>query len=441
LKRLSVWAPWLAALAGIAFTLLAFWPGYLSWDSAYQWWQARGAPLDPVHPPVMVRIWMLSRALLPDPGGMLLLQCLVWWSALGLFAQALGGPAFKRVAIVLVLGLWPPLLGLLPHLWKDVWMSCGFALAVALLAMDLRSPHRGWRLSALLALTLACAFRLNALSAALPLLVWIAWREASLGTGMRLLCLLVSLVAVQTGSALINHVPEERQSPGWTMVALWDVAAVSIAENRLLFPPGWTSPDLSVADLRRDFVPYVNVPSFESGQLRLNPDFVHTKQEYDQLLRAWAALPFSHTRAWWWHRVELSSYLFGLRPAQLPDYLVLQPGVVAYADNPKVQRNDGPLHRWLQPRLYRLIDTPVFAPWLYLLLSLLLLAWQMLRRAFSGAQGLAVAVTASSLCLALPLTVLAPSSDFRYLGWSVLATLMALMLTLLYPRRGMTSSR
>lgn len=34
-------APWLAALAGAALSLWLFYPGYLSWDSAYQWWQVR----------------------------------------------------------------------------------------------------------------------------------------------------------------------------------------------------------------------------------------------------------------------------------------------------------------------------------------------------------------------------------------------------------------
>ena len=428
MKRLSAWAPWIAALLGLAITLPAFWPGYLSWDSSYQWWQARGAPLDPGHPPVMVHVWKQARQWLPDPGGMLLLQALLWWSALALFAQAMGGHAIKRTLIVLAVGLWPPLLGLLPHLWKDVWMMGGFALAVALLAQDTGSPHRGWRLSALLALFVACAFRLNALPAALPLLAWIAWRETTLRTGLRVLLLIVLVIATQSFSAWANQVPEDRRTPSWPILALWDVAAVSIAEDQLLFPTGWTAPGTTVADLRRDFTPYVNVPSFASGQLRPNPDFAHTPKEFDQLLETWVSLPFVHPKAWWTHRMTVSSYLFGLHPGLLPDYLVLQPGVVPYEDNPALTRNDGPLNRWLQPRLERLIDTPVFAPWVYLLLSLAILAWTILRRSFTGHRGLAATVAASSFGLAFPLAVLSPSSDFRYMGWCVLAALLALLL-------------
>lgn len=413
-------APWLAALAGLCFVLLAFWPGYLSWDSAYQWWQARTGELDPTHPPVMVRIWQLSRAILPDPGGMLLLPLLLWWSALALFADALGGSTFRRTATVLLLGLWPPLLALQPHLWKDVWMTALFALAVACLAQDLREEHRGWRLGALVALLFACAFRFNALPAALPLLAWIAWREWP-GRRLRVAgATLVMALGVQLGAGVLNHVPGSRDMPVWPSVAMWDIAAVSIAEDRLLFPPDWVTPDLTVADLRRDFQPYVNVPSFHSGQLRLNYYYDYTPEQFAELRTAWLALPRDHAMAYAMHRARLSSYLLGFRQATHPDSLVLHPGVVAYKDNPIMARNDGALNRWLQPVLDGLVDTPLFAPWPYLLGSLGVLSLA-LRRTRTSHRALAGTVGASSLMLALPLVVLSPSSDFRYLAWCVLA--------------------
>ena len=153
------------AVAGFVLTLAAFWPGYLSWDSAYQWWQARGAPLDPAHPPVMVHLWRAVRMVLPDPGGMLAVQAAVWWAALALFANALGGGAWRRAGTVALLGAWPPLLALLPHLWKDVGMAALFALAVACLAHEVHAPPataRRWRVAALAAIALGCAFRSSA---------------------------------------------------------------------------------------------------------------------------------------------------------------------------------------------------------------------------------------------------------------------------------------
>ena len=420
-------APWLAALAGLAFVLLAFWPGYLSWDSAYQWWQARSGELDPTHPPVMVRFWQASRALLPDPGGMLLLPLVLWWSALALFADALGGRPWRRVATVLLIGLWPPLLALQPHLWKDVWMCALFALAVACLAQDLRSARRGWRIAALVALVFACAFRFNALPAALPLLAWIAWREWP-GRPLRVAVATLALAfGVQLGAGALNHVPDGRDIAVWPSVAMWDIAAVSIAEDRLLFPPDWVAPDLTVDDLRRDFQPYVNVPSFHSGQLRLNYYYDYTPEQFAQLRAAWLSLPREHAAAYAAHRATVTAFLFGLRQGDHPDSLVLLPGVVAYKDNPATVRNEGALNRWLQPVLDGLVDTVLFAAWPYLLVSLLLSGLALKHRR-SPTRALAGTVAASSLMLALPLVLLSPSSDFRYLAWCLLATGLAIAL-------------
>lgn len=428
----------LVALAGFALTLAAFWPGYLSWDSAYQWWQARGAPLDPAHPPVMVQLWRAARAVLPDPGGMLALQAAVWWAALALFANALGGGTMRRVATVVVLGGWPPLFALLPHLWKDLWMAALFALAVACLAADAQRPRRRWRVAALAAIALGCAFRINALSAALPLLVWIAWRETApapaFRRGVRVALASAALLVVTVGVSLgVNRAPG-KDVPVWPAIALWDLAAVSIEEDRLLFPPAWVDPALTVEDLRRDFVPYVNVPSFERGQLKLNFYYDYTPAQFAELRAAWLALPFDHPRAYWTHRARLSAYLFGLRQADHPDGLVISPGIVAFADNPPLAPNAGALNRVVQPALSRLVDTPVFAAWPYVVAAFAILVAAIAGRRGPANRTLAGAVAASSLCLAAPLLVVSPSSDFRYLLWSVFAALLAAALWFAAPR-------
>lgn len=426
-------APWLAAALGLGLVLATFWPGYLSWDSAWQWWQARHGELDPGHPPVMVRVWQAVRLVLPDPGGMLAVQALAWWAAVAGFAHALGGGAWRRVICVWLLGAWPPLLALLPHLWKDVWMMALFAGALACLVAELSSPRRSWRLAALLLLAAGCAFRHNALPAALPLLAWVAWRE---WPGRRLRATLATFAlaaALQLAVTLANLAPGARATPVWPVIAMWDIAAVSIAEDRVLFPPDWVEPGLSVDDLRRDFSPFVNVPSFESGQLRLNFYYDYTPAQYAELRRAWLSLPRDHPRAYFGHRAEVSAYLLGLRQAAQPDFQVLQPAIVPLRDNPAIAAPSGVLHRRVQPRLDTLVDTPLFAGWVYLLLSIGVLALTGLRRRGPG-DGLAAAVAASGLLLALPLLPFAPSADFRYLAWMIAAGLMATLIAA-RPRR------
>ena len=78
-NRFRALLPWLAAVAGAVLTGWIFYPGYLSFDSAYQWWQARHQIVDTSHPPVMTWIWSLTDHLVPGPGGYFLFQLGVYF--------------------------------------------------------------------------------------------------------------------------------------------------------------------------------------------------------------------------------------------------------------------------------------------------------------------------------------------------------------------------
>jgi hypothetical protein len=234
----------------------------------------------------------------------------------------------------------------------------------------------------------------------------------------------VLTAGVVVAGAALNRAPG-RDRPLWPSLALWDLAAVSIAEDRLLFPPDWVDPALTVADVRRDFVPYVNVPSFERGQLKLDWWFDYTPAQYAALRDAWLALPRDHPRAYFAHRATVSAHLFGLRQDAHPDYLVISPAIVAFKDNPALAPPSGAVHAVVQPALSRLVDTPGFAPWPYLVVAAAIVLAALGSRHGPRHRELAGAVAASSLLLAAPLLLVAPSSDFRYLLWSVAAAVMA----------------
>lgn len=435
MKRL---APWLAALLGLAVSLGVFWPGYMSWDSAYQWWQARQNAFDSVHPPLMAMIWQLSDRVVEGPGGMFALQAALLWSALALFAAALPLRPGLRAAIVLGLGFWPPLFALLPHVWKDLWTLAGFAWALALLAQDLRAPHRGWRLAALLALAFACAFRHNAITGALPLLAWIGWRELtlrrpkapSLGQAARAVLIGIvlavpvwALASLPSLDARVKHTEKV-----WSVVTLWDAAAVSLAEGALVYPPELVDPALTLDELRGKFVDYSNTSVYETGKLRHSFDGPYTPAQREALdALAWS-LPREHAPAYFAHRWRLTQLLLGWDRAGLPDGLVLMPGLHQYNDNPPVAPQSSALHARTLAALQSLVDTPLFAGWIYLLACAVVLAVGIARMARVPRAGLAAAVAASSLAYALPLALASGSAEFRYLAWPVLATLAALIL-------------
>jgi hypothetical protein len=148
----------------------------MSYDSAYQWQQGRQGQYHGGHPPVMAMLWGVVDRVVPGPVGMFVLQALLFWTALSGIAAGIAWPPPWRAVLVLAWGLWPPLFGLVAHVWKDVWTMALFGLAVWALQIELRRPSAWLRAAALGALILGCAFRHNAISGALPLVAWWAAR-------------------------------------------------------------------------------------------------------------------------------------------------------------------------------------------------------------------------------------------------------------------------
>ncbi len=324
-------------------------------------------------------------------------------------------------------------------MWKDLWTLAGFAWALALLAQDLRAPHRGWLAGAVLALVFACAFRHNAITGALPLLGWISWRALSsrpAGARRRLagvaLTAALAVIVVLLASLPARDARVRHTESIWSVVTLWDAAAVSLAENRLVYPPELVDPTLTLDELRGKFSDYSNTTVFETGKLRHSFDGPYTPAQRAALRQLAGALPTEHTAAYAAHRWRLAQLLYGWDRAGLPDGLVLMPGLHAYGDNPPLAVERSALHERVLAGLQKLIDTPLFAGWIYLALclGLIIAAIRPGARQAAGAQILAATVAASALLYALPLALVSGSAEFRYLAWPVLATLAALALSL-----------
>lgn len=428
-ERLSIAAAWCAAGLGFVFALAAFFPGYMSWDSAYQWWQARHDSFDATHPPLLAMIWQFTDRVLPGPGGMFVLQQALLWSAYAYMASVLPWRGWQRVLLVLLLGLWPPLLGLSAHVWKDLWTLAGFAWAMALLLHECRHPSRGLRLLVFLAVAAACAFRLNAISGALPFMAWLTWRELSIQPPplrMPVLALgtIGSMLLLTWVSMLPNHDARVRRIDSvWSVVTLWDAAGVSLREGRLVYPKELVAPDLGLDELREVFADFSNTTVFQTGKLKHSFDGPYTDDERAALRRLAWQLPTCYPQSYFAHRLRLAELLYGFDRQGLPDHQVFSPGLHPYGDNPTIEARRSRLHDWVQPHLQRLIDTPLFAGWIYLLAAAVGAAWAWRRRQEPLAVAALVAGV-SALAYALPLALASGSAEFRYLAWPLSAALL-----------------
>src|SRR5262249_52481278 len=141
--------PWLVAIAGFAFDIAAYWPGQMSFDSAYAWWQARGGATTDIAPPMLIFVWRVCDALVEGPRLVFALHLALFWSGLGLLVGALRLDRWRTLAMMLVVAFAPVPWLLRGHVWTDVGLFSAVLFAVGAMARAQATDGRGWLVVAL----------------------------------------------------------------------------------------------------------------------------------------------------------------------------------------------------------------------------------------------------------------------------------------------------
>lgn len=431
------WLPWLLALAGCVFDLAACWPGQMSFDSAYAWWQARGGETSTLVPPVFVLAWRACGLLLDGPGLLFAMHLVLFWSGLALLVRALRCGAVGAAAIMLMTSFAPVVLILRGHVWTDVGLLAALCFATGALAHVHAGARRHWLLPVLLALLYAGLLRHNALPAILPLLAWAAWlalrgRDSPKPMPVVLASVAALAAIIGLGRALDTRV--DLRVPVWPSLAQFDLAAISIASDTLRLPDFMHGPALDIADLTQAFRPWSNTPMLTGTRGGMRDPFMPpmSPSQLSVLRKAWLDAIAQEPLIWLAHRWHLSRALFGTHASDWPHELVFVDAETGYRDNPPVARNHGALHRALMRGAHAAVATPLLAAWPCLALGLIAapFAW---RRRREPAGRIGVLVLASAWLYALPIPFIAPAAELRYLGWPCLASLLAFALCVFAP--------
>jgi hypothetical protein len=154
----------------------------------------------------------------------------------------------------------------------------------------------------------------------------------------------------------------------------------------------------------------------------------------DEIRRAWIDAILTHPRAYLAHRWELTKALFGRKSRDWPSGLIYVDGEYQYRDNPPVTPNTSSAHAWFLRLFDAMRDSVLLSAWPYLCLiaAALVLGW---RRRHRDDMAPAFAVLISGAFYAVPLTLLAPSAELRYTGWTCIAAMIGTALVLAPPRR------
>jgi hypothetical protein len=232
-------------LAIAAIVVVSFAPGRMNVDTLYQINEIVHGDFTNQHAPVLEALWKPFYDLGIGPGGVLVGQVLAFLAGGYLILRA----ALRRIpaaVIVAAIALFPPVFLMLGTLMRDTWFTALLVLMTGLAIRAVGSAPRyrvAWVVATIVVAWLTLAARQNAAPAVAPIGIVLAyvllgearssWRRLALATGFAVV-MIAGMVASQ---ALIVRAIEARDINPEQYLYVYDVGAASVREGEILFPP------------------------------------------------------------------------------------------------------------------------------------------------------------------------------------------------------------
>ena len=419
-----------AAGAGMCTTVLVFYPGIMSWDSIVQFQQASTRVISgDFHPPIMAYVWHYIHQLIPGPFGMMLLHNLMFWTGLALIAFACRLGTLGATICILGIGFFPPVFGLLGILWKDVGMGAALTLSIGMMLVGARESSILLVALSILPLFYALSVRPNAPAAIIPFAVLVFWSaDTALGTQLLKLRAYVCLSLILTltlfvtsramNRAIVTSMPPDVPETALQFSMLHDLEGISVRIGQVRFPVyvRRTRPEITMGALHRMYDP-ADVNRFVFNDYWETNSFnTWNRNEFDELVRYWWESVTTYPTAYLGHRSQVLATMFQIRGIHYP----FQEGFA---------NNDLGLH--FQPTLFYLYVVAFlnrtkevfFRGWVFLGIALTIMSYGWFRGRWISAT-----VCASGVLYVLPYVVVSCGSDFRFIWWLVVSTLISVPL-------------
>jgi hypothetical protein len=428
MRRLPAPSPrQLLILGWLGFMAYAF-PGYMSFDSAFQLRMSRSGYLIDGHPPFMAAMWRFVELFVAGPVGMLVIQTTAFLIGAYLVFRTLMSP--KRAAIVATLVLWfPPIASVMAVIWKDSQMTAFLILGFGLLIQDRRRDH----VLGLLAILVATLMRHNALVMTGPILVFAFRWDRSYGWIKSTVIAVLAWAAITLVAGRISAALTDEEQHIWhTSLALCDMTMtlryepVTISDEELAREaPGVTFLVHDVhdyirnADLTDNFINDLWKMTYKVIALP------RTEAERTAVTNAWKKIVLGHPRAYAAYRWEIVRRLMGWsdEPDASPVYNWFTDIQDPLYSASKIDHDAAPAHFQdvLRREIHVVGTTPIFSVVVYLVLSVVLLPFAIFDRRVLG-------LLASGITSELVLVVIAPTTDWRYSYWLLVTVVFAVVM-------------
>jgi hypothetical protein len=395
------------------FLLYGF-PGYMSSDSVLQLTEARTGHFSDGNPPLMAAEWWVLDKIISGPVLMLCLQGGLLLAGLYVLLRRYLEPRTAAWTAGGIL-LFPPVLVTIAVIWKDSQMAAYLVAGIAALIQ----PRLRTRMLGIGLLVAACSLRHNAVAAVIPLIaILFEWRQGLPWTKRLLIVVGVTIVVGIGGFGVTRLLAGKhvRLTPMFNDI----VGVIAYTHDRT---------DADLREVLRDVPLAIDhglqpqcrmLAAMQHGWLvMVGPDpFFRSpgsEQQWDAVTRAWKHLVFEDPVAYLEFHADQFARLLHMTDDDLPGAVWNR---FLEADEQLAWIDHDASFSWYQQRLglgvFYPLDrhTPLFRPWIYVAIALLLLV--LLCRT-----ALPFALFLSGLLYELSFFPVGVEPEFRYSHWMV----------------------
>lgn len=418
----------------LALLIIVFYPGYMSPDSISQLEQATGvAHLTDWHPPVMTRLWGLMIGVTGHISSMLIFQLALIVAAMFVLSIIVYRYTRNRAWALstYMIVLLPNIVNIAGVVWKDVQMAFSLTLAVLLIWFIISSKKSLGRTAkygivglSLLLILYAGMLRHNALFAVLPILFVLPRLSTKrLPVWSSFACVIIGLVVTIGATAVINQ-PSEKTHPV-TAVQLDDIVHVANLDGE---HHGRWSMYKKIHDTCRDKTKDI-MNSYIICTTAAQREVL--KNEHQAVFNDWLSTIIRHPIRYASYRLATFSIFLFPQPERM---YIFQPGIEQNQVGAAVKNEYAisGLAAYVKGGAQANIPL-IFQPWLYLAV-LVFIYYKSGRIREHRQRRFTRAVALSGLVYIMAYVPMAVAVDYRYIYWSVFATMVSGLFTMILSR-------
>lgn len=424
----------LVAVCTLALLVIVFYPGYMSPDSISHLEQATGVShLTDWHPPVMTRLWGVLIGVTGHISSMLIFQLVLLVAAMFVLSILVYRHTRNRAWALstYIILLLPNIVNIAGVIWKDVQMAFSLTLAVILIWLIISSKKPLGRTVkygivglALLLILYAGMLRYNALFAVLPILfVLPRLFTKRLPVWSGLACMAAGLIVTIGVTAVINQ-PSEKTHP-ITAVQLDDIVHVANFDRE---HHGRWSMYKKIHDTCRNTTKDI-MNSYIICTTAAQREVL--KSEHQGVFNDWLSTILAHPIKYTLYRSATFSIFLFPQPERM---YIFQPGIEQNQIGAAIKNEYtiSGLSAYIKGSAQTNIPM-IFQPWLYVVV--LAFIYYKSRRIREHTQRRFIrAVALSGLVYIMAYFPMTVAVDYRYIYWSVFATILSGLFTILLSR-------